>query len=252
MLFYASLFLLLHGNTDWSQVRGVTVYEQTSGPANWSQHHYREQEGSQFYRFQKESRGTEGCCSPLTVRVTFSPLIHAAAYSITRVVPGPVGLWCWWNPTWPGSDQALTACRVTSAKGLSLPLCSHLASSSPRLYFPIPLSNGLSLLASNCHAQTLFSSNSLSKIQFIGISFSRSSKKICFLNQVSYIHAFYALFICQWMSFYSERVSQNKQQLDQGDNFIFGYTLTVKHDWMAKVTIGRLCHVGSFRSEKCS
>lgn len=56
----------------------------------------------------------------------------------------------------PGPDQALAACRVTSARGLSLPLCSHLSPSSLPLYFPIPLSKALSLLASSCHAQTLF------------------------------------------------------------------------------------------------
>lgn len=43
MLFYAALFLLLHGTTAWSEVRKVKVYEQTSGP-NWSQRDHRESE----------------------------------------------------------------------------------------------------------------------------------------------------------------------------------------------------------------
>lgn len=114
---------------------------------------------SQFYRSEKGSRVTGGCRSSFNSQSNFFSLIHTTACSITWAVPGPVGL-CWWNSTWPGPDQALAACRVTSAKGLSLPLCSHLASSSPRLYFPIPLSKGLSLLASSCHAQTLFPFNS--------------------------------------------------------------------------------------------
>lgn len=147
VLFYAALFLLLHGKTAWSRVTKVTVYEQTSGPANWSQHHHWESESvlSEWERSQSIS--------------FFSPLIHITACSITWAIPGPVGLGCWCNLTWPGPDQALAACSVTSARGLSLPLCSHLASSSLRLYFPIPLSKGLSLLASSCHAQTHFSLN---------------------------------------------------------------------------------------------
>lgn len=151
MLFYVALFLLFHSNTACSQVIEVTVYEQTSGLANWSQHHHRESEQSvlsECERIQSDS--------PLNSHGNFFSLIRTTVCSKAWAVPGPVGLWCWWNPTWPGPDQALAACRVTSAQGLSLPLCSYLASSSPQRYFPIPLSRGLSLLASSCHARTLF------------------------------------------------------------------------------------------------
>lgn len=160
MLFYAALFLLFHGNTAWSSGSQRSQYisrhlDRQTGPYITIGN-----QRSQFYRTEKESRLTEGCRSSFNRQSNFFSLIHNTACSITWAVPDPVGLWCWWNPTWSSPDQALAACRVTSAKGLSLPLCSHLASSSPQLYFPIPLSKDLCLLASSCYAQTVFSFNS--------------------------------------------------------------------------------------------
>lgn len=79
MLFYAALFLLLHGNTAWSEVREVKVYEQTSGQ-NWSQHDQREPELvlSDWARSQSSS---------------FLCLYLLLTYcSVSQAVPGPAGL----------------------------------------------------------------------------------------------------------------------------------------------------------------
>lgn len=81
-------------------------------------------------QFQQSQKGAR-------VTVSFPSLIHTTAHFITCSTPGPVGLWCWCNLTWPGPDQPLAACHVTSATVLSLPLCSHPASSSLQLYFSI-------------------------------------------------------------------------------------------------------------------
>lgn len=126
VLFYAALFLLLHSNTAWSRVTEVTVYEQTSGLANRSQHHHRESKSVSAEWERSQSNW-----------LSFPSLIHTTAHFITCSTPGPVGLWCWCNLTWPGPDQPLAACHVTSATVLSLPLCSHPASSSLQLYFSI-------------------------------------------------------------------------------------------------------------------
>lgn len=144
---------LFHANTVWSQVTQVTVYEQTSGPANCSQHNHRESEKSVLSEW-KIIKKAEGRCSNLhSQRNLFfflypSPnLLHHPGYPrsgriVVLVKP---------NLT---SDQALAACRVTSTESLSLPLCSHLVSLFPELYFPTY--KVLALLASSCHAQKRF------------------------------------------------------------------------------------------------
>lgn len=87
MLFYAALFLLLHGTTAWSEVRQVKVYEPTSGP-NWSQRDHRNQSG--FYR--------EGSWSPSFVCL----YLHLTLGSRPQPVPGPAAVpfrsHLGWNP----------------------------------------------------------------------------------------------------------------------------------------------------------
>lgn len=82
VLFYAALFLLFHTNTAWSQVTKVTVYEQTSGPANWSQHHRGESEVlSEWERIQSDTG-----IAHLTARGTLSPLSTPYCPRSSRIV----------------------------------------------------------------------------------------------------------------------------------------------------------------------
>lgn len=147
MLFYAALFLLLHGTTAWSEVREVKVYEQTSGP-NWSQHVHRE---SEWVLSDWERSWSSGFIC-LYLHLTFCPM--------SQPVPSPMPLQFWCHLSEPGPDLTLAACHVMSIRGLPLPLCSNFC-----VFFPLtPFSHsseGLPLLASSSHAQTPFSSLTL-------------------------------------------------------------------------------------------
>lgn len=139
MLFYAALFLLLHGTTVWSEVREVKVYEQTSGP-NWSQHDYREPE--LVLSDWERSQSSRFICLYL----------HLSWCCMVQAVPGPVGL--------------QFVCHQSQSDSGSLPCHEHQRFITSALlhrcvFFLLTLfsdsSKGPPLLASPSHAQVHFS-----------------------------------------------------------------------------------------------
>lgn len=143
VLFYAALFLLLSSNTVWSRVTGVTVYEQTSGPANWSQHHRRESEESVLSTWERIRDGQKGVAALFNSQRNFLSSFYAHTPRRSLVLPpdsagagetqpGLLRIKLWQ----PAASQAPEVYHFPSAPIVRLlPL---------QLYFPIPSSRDLS------------------------------------------------------------------------------------------------------------